>query len=178
MTSRGHGPEVLVATDFSETAADAVRVAVQHARRAGARLHLLHVVPPHTDPVLQRRLEQLAAELESTVPVVTAVRTGVPAACIVDYAAQHGVELIVVGTHGRTGVTRALIGSVAERVVRTSPCPVLTVHRGWHPESGPAPVESEPDPQRCVVCRVVSDASICKSCRTRIREEALAAKAL
>jgi nucleotide-binding universal stress UspA family protein len=66
-------------------------------------VHLLHVVPSASGPAAQPRLERLAADLASTVPVVTAIRAGIPAACIVEYAARHGVELLVVRTHGQTG---------------------------------------------------------------------------
>jgi nucleotide-binding universal stress UspA family protein len=71
-------------------------------------------------------LERLAAALE-TVPVRTAIREGSPAREIVDFAVERGCDVVVMGTHGRSGVDRLLLGSVAERVVRSSPVPVLTV---------------------------------------------------
>jgi len=119
--------QILFATDFSESAEAAAPVARDYARHLGARLHLLHVSWPGTDPVVPPLLSKLAEELAAEVPVVTAVESGAPAARIVAYAERYRVDLIVLGTHGRTGVTRALLGSVAERVVRTAPCPVLTV---------------------------------------------------
>jgi nucleotide-binding universal stress UspA family protein len=118
--------EILCATDFSETSNAAVRMAHDYARRFGARLHLLHVEWAGGDPVMPPLLGELATALGVTVPVVTAVESGNPAAQIIRYAERQGIGLIVIGTHGRTGVSRALLGSVAERVVRTASCPVLT----------------------------------------------------
>ena len=143
---------VLVATDFSEPSEVALDYGRHFARTFGATLHVIHVVEnvmarfaadayPVLLPDLQREVEeagekQLIATLENddflqlrAVPVVlTAIA---PAAAIVDYAKQHEIDLLVLGTHGRGAVAKLLMGSVAERVVRTAPCPVLTVH---HPE--------------------------------------------
>jgi nucleotide-binding universal stress UspA family protein len=63
-----------------------------------------------------------------------------PTSAILDFAAKHGTSLIVMGTHGRTGASRLFMGSVAERVVRGAPCPVLTVH------DGPSPLLATPSP--------------------------------
>jgi nucleotide-binding universal stress UspA family protein len=92
-------------------------------------------------PELQQELEdearkQVAALVVDNDPQPTPARQVVitsdaPAAAIVDYAAREHIDLIVTGTHGRGGVAHLLMGSVAERVVRTAPCPVLTVR---HPE--------------------------------------------
>jgi nucleotide-binding universal stress UspA family protein len=138
---------ILVPTDFSETSAAALRYAVALARRFGARVDLLNVsdypviadeadYPIRIFETMQntahdhlRRLltEQEVKELRPDY----AMRIGDPAEEIVRYAHEHGVDLIVMGTHGREGVMRAVLGSVAETVVRRAPCPVLTVH---HPE--------------------------------------------
>jgi hypothetical protein len=89
------------------------------------------------------------------------------------YAREHGIDLIVVGTHGRTGMSRAL-WAVAERVIRTAPCPVLAV-----PFPAGRPAESEAGTaapvtiSRCVVCAATSPDLICEPCRARIRGEAL-----
>jgi nucleotide-binding universal stress UspA family protein len=166
------GP-VMVATDFSECSTAATRVAAEYARQFGTRLHIVHVVWPITDPAPRTALSRLAEEFGRIVPVVTAVESGVPTAeQIVRYANHHGIGLIVLGTHGRTGVSRALVGSVAERVVRTASCPVLTVPCRARP---PAPAEpaATPEPARCLVCRQVSEDLICEPCRARIRGEAL-----
>lgn len=169
--------QILFATDFSPSSEAAARVARDYARHFGARLHILHVVWAGTDPMMPPLLGKLAEELGIDVPVVTAVESGTPAAQIVRYAGRHGVDLIVVGTHGRTGVTRALLGSVAERVVRTAPCPVLAVARE---PSGPLPVVVEEEHpaglRRCLVCQGPSEDLICEPCRARIRGEALERK--
>jgi universal stress protein A len=163
---------VLVATDFSETADAAVRVAVAYAESLGASLDVLHVVSPLADPLAEPWLTRLAREIDGAVPVTTAVRSGVPSTQIVHYAHENRIDLIVLGTHGRTGISRALSGSVAERVVRLARCPVLTV-----PLSGPrdtaAPAAVDIEPRRCIVCGTPSDDLICESCRVRIRGEAL-----
>jgi nucleotide-binding universal stress UspA family protein len=168
--------QVLLATDFSRAAQAAVPVAVEQARRFGARLHLLTVVWPAADPAPDPRLAGLAGELQgSGVPIVTAVESGIPAAEIVRYARRNGIDLIVIGTHGRTGFTRALVGSVAERVVRTAPCAVLTVP--------PAEARQEPevaDPRvearRCLVCAGPTEDLICEPCRVRIRGQVMEAR--
>jgi nucleotide-binding universal stress UspA family protein len=177
VTTPAGSPVVLIATDFSETAEEAARVASDYARGSAGRLHILHVVSPASDAVADARLERLAADVGGGMSVVTAVRSGVPAAAIVQYALQHGADLIVVGTHGRTGVSRALIGSVAERVVRTAPCPVLTVPRRWRRSAAaPAVVEVEGEAPHCIVCAKTSADLVCESCRARIRGEALERK--
>lgn len=168
--------EILLATDFSEPSRAAARVAVEYARRFGARLHLLHVVSPTTDPAPRPTLEHLAEELGREVPVVTAVVSGLPVAEeIVRYARTHRIDLIVVGTHGRTGPSRLLLGSVAERVVRTAPCPVLAVPTIARMEAKP-PAETAPEASHCLVCAQPSPDLICEPCRARIRGEALERK--
>jgi nucleotide-binding universal stress UspA family protein len=168
--------DVLVATDFSEGADAAVRTAHAYARALGARLHVLHVTWPEEIGVTEL-FAALKASLGDAVPVDVAARHGDPAEEIVRYARSHGVDLIVVGTHGRSGVSRAVLGSVAERVARHAPCPVLTVPAG---AAAPAPAEAEaPAPAaapRCVVCRQESRDLICAACRARIRGEALEAR--
>lgn len=141
-----HLQTILVATDFSPTSDHALSYARAMARSFGASLYLVHVVP---DPVLasawseayaydltalaerlrfdaHQRLAEMAETIDD-VAVRTEALVGNPAAAITATAAEHGVDLIVMGTHGRTGVTHFFMGSVAERVVRTAPCPVLTV---------------------------------------------------
>ena len=163
--------DIVLATDFSALAAHAARVAADYARRFRARLHLLHVAYPEADGALTDRLIRLAHEVAPDLESVTAVRVGAAAREIVGYAAAHDAALIVMGTHGRTGVSRALTGSVAELVVRTAGCPVLTVpRRRATVEAAPADLPVVP---RCVVCVNASDDLICASCRARIRGEAL-----
>ncbi len=138
---------ILVATDFSEPSANALNYGRDLARSYNAALHVLHVtedvlvryspeasfVIPEMQADLDRIAERsLAAAITDddrrTLKVVTALeRAGSPANAVVEYAKRHHVDLIIVGTHGRGGVQHLLMGSVAERVVRTAPCPVLTV---------------------------------------------------
>ena len=137
---------ILVATDFSEPAAVALAYGRDLARTFNARLHVVHFVNDvHYAPELglvgaelQKDLERVAwRDLDAiitsddtrTLALVTDVRTSINAAAgIVDYAKKNAIDLIITGTHGRGAVKHLLMGSVAERVVRTAPCPVLTVH--------------------------------------------------
>jgi universal stress protein A len=139
---------ILAPTDFSAHAEEALRYACELAERLGAELHVLHVlsevVPTGPDPLLMPVMppqfyqddENRALKLLETVldpswgkppSVTTAIRWGTPAEAVVDYAAEENVDLIVVATHGRTGLSHVLLGSVAERIVREAPCPVLTI---------------------------------------------------
>ena len=139
---------ILAPTDFSKHAESAVRYACSLAEKFGAGLQLLHVlndyVPMGPDPMLAavlppdyyRESERASHEALKTLiqptwgrpaSVETAVRWGVPDAVIVDHAAANAVDLIVIATHGRTGLSHVLLGSVAERIVREAPCPVLTI---------------------------------------------------
>jgi nucleotide-binding universal stress UspA family protein len=134
--------------DFSDASRAAMEVAADLARRHGAELVLLHAypIPGYTFPdgsvmaspkmmqelaeQAQRHLEEWRAEAERIVlaPRVSVEKAiGEPASEIVSYATDSGVDLLVLGTHGRTGLEHALMGSVAERVVRRAHCPVLTV---------------------------------------------------
>ncbi len=112
--------KILVATDFSEPADAAVDYGRAFARTFGATLYLLHVV----DDMYVR----LGGDAQS-LRVEAVITSGATAQAIVEYAEKENVQLIVVGTHGRGGVAKLLMGSVAERVVRTAHCPVLTVRR-------------------------------------------------
>lgn len=114
-----------------------MRAAYEHAQRFGARLHVIHARWSE-EPETAERLARLSASLGAGVPVVVATAFGGAAHEIARYAREHGIDLIVVGTHGRTGMSRALLGSVAERVIRTAPCPVLAV-----PLVAAGPPESE-----------------------------------
>jgi len=90
----------------------------------------------------ERRLAGLASRCHAEAIVVTSqLSAGQPAAAIVKAAADRAVDLIVLGTHGRQGVAHLVLGSVAEHVVRTAPCPVLTV-RGLVPERVQRPEEA------------------------------------
>ena len=148
---------ILVATDFSESAAVALSYGRDLARTFNARLHLVHLVEdvmmrysPEVGfavPELQKNLEASAArDLDAlitdddrrTLTIVSVVKTAfnIPAG-LIDYAKANAIDLIVTGTHGRGAVKHFLMGSVAERVVRTAPCPVLTVHTNEREFIGP-----------------------------------------
>lgn len=127
---------VLVATDGSEGSAAAVEHALGVAHRNGAPLHVLYVRDPDDDEgdgVADRILDRVGERVASNSDLidgdgpelVTAVRSGSPHEEIVAYAEGTGCDLIVMGTHGRTGVGRYLVGSVTERVVRLADVPVL-----------------------------------------------------
>lgn len=145
---------ILVATDFGEASDSALRYGRELAGRFGATLHVLNVVENFyvttfgaetyaaVVPEMQREIEvaarkRLDEELidsdRSGPPVKPVVMTsGSPAYAIVDYARENGVDLIVMGTHGRGALAHLLMGSVAERVVRIASCPVLTVRSPEH----------------------------------------------
>jgi nucleotide-binding universal stress UspA family protein len=144
---------VLFPTDFSGFAREALSYAVAMAEDYGASLHILHVVPtpemalqfeamaPVLDADFFTELEKGAQEqLEKVVPdevrervdLTLATRRGAAFVEIVRYARENDIDLIVIATHGRTGLRHALFGSVAEKVVRKSPCPVLSVRPKGH----------------------------------------------
>lgn len=131
---------ILAATDFSEYSNTSVEWAAGLAAKCGAVLHLLHVIPdpallaiPPTTPLdeLARARQQLdrllSPEQFLKLEIVRAAVHGSPIDQIVRYAEQHGIDLIVVGTHSRTGLAYALHGSLAEKLLHVSRCPVLTV---------------------------------------------------
>jgi nucleotide-binding universal stress UspA family protein len=175
--------QILVATDFSDSAEAAFGVAVQYARALHARVHLLHIFSA-VEVEVTRLLADAAAEAGPDVQVTVAGAGGDPAEEILRYAVRHPIDLIVVGTHGRTGVSRLLLGSVAERVVRGARCPVLVVPAPRELAT-PAPsgvrvgdegVEPPAPPRLCLVCATPTRDLICEPCRARIRGEALGRK--
>lgn len=172
--------DILFATDFSEASRPAGETAAELARHFGARLHVLHVVPPVTDPTpAPEALRAAAAELGAGPSTVTATASGRAASQILDYARRHAVGLIVLGTHGRTGVSRAMLGSVAEAVLRRARCRVLAVpvHVSAPAQGSGIPADDVEQGLRCVVCGVAGqDDLICDACRARIRGEALERK--
>lgn len=172
--------EILFPTDFSPASEAAGRIAREMALQAGARLHVLHVVPPVTDPALPaEQLARAGRSLADGLRIETVLLSGWAGRNIVDYAREKRVDLIVVGTHGRTGITHAILGSVAETVVRLAPCLVLTVPASILAEPGataPVPPIAAVSPRPCLVCAKASDDLICEGCRARIRGEALEQK--
>ena len=145
---------VLVATDFGPAANAALTYGCALARNFGAELHLLHVMEnsflraspadphAHRAAVLRTLHEGLTASSGPKAHVVVETSDN-PAHAITEYAKAADIDLIVMGTNGRGGVAQLLVGSVAERVVRTARCPVLTVKHPEHefvlPDEAPQP---------------------------------------
>ena len=138
---------ILFPTDFSEYADHAWSYALTFAQEFGAEVHLLHVVAPpprlaeayavNFDPekMVKALTEEANASMDRMVEAAKSwglifhreVRVGVDFREISDYVTKQDIDLVVMATHGRTGLAHALLGSVAEKVVRKSPCPVLTI---------------------------------------------------
>lgn len=127
-------------TDFSESSRFAWHMACALARDHGARLLLVHVKPAAMvvfaegpmppDPVDEEDLKAKLEAMQPTSPHLVIDRyliDGDPARGIVDFAARKGADMIVVGSHGRTGLTRMVMGSVAEVIARRAACPVMIV---------------------------------------------------
>jgi nucleotide-binding universal stress UspA family protein len=151
MTARQAAPaftQILVPTDFSSGSRLAVDYAVELAGRLGATVHLLHVVEDpsvaglfteaYVDMALIRkerrcdarhRMNGLLGAIRSA-RMTDEIASGPVAQTIAGVAADRGVDFIVMGTHGRTGLAHVLVGSVAEQVIRIAGCPVLTVREG------------------------------------------------
>lgn len=140
---------ILIPTDGSETAQRATRHAIELAERFDAEVHVLVVIEQHhlyagTDITSEHLWDEIAGKARDAAgkrmaPILKAARSrGLEAVdairehpdvaqAIVAYAKEAGIDAIVMGTHGRSGIRRLLVGSVAERVVRSSPVPVLLV---------------------------------------------------
>lgn len=139
---------ILVPTDFSDCSERARSYACEFAKRFEAELHLLHAVPPISIPAYMGYVPDELVEpkdsaremleawddpaLQDAKNVVRVVVLGTPFVEIVQYAREQKMDLIVMGTHGHSGLTHALLGSVAEKVVRKAACPVLTVRPEGH----------------------------------------------
>ena len=146
---------ILVPTDFSEPSDEALEYAKGLASCLGSSIHVLHVLEdlaahawttevyvsalPGVHDEMERqardRLDQaLTPEEKAKYKAEVALRMGSAFVEVVRYAREHGIDLIVMGTHGRGAIAHMLLGSVAERVVRKAPCPVLTVrHKSQQP---------------------------------------------
>jgi nucleotide-binding universal stress UspA family protein len=156
---------ILVPTDFSESATAALEQAAQLARLTGGRVTLLHVLflekirenllgldalehlaravdmPSDAEAysssstswrlrdAAQQKLSEAVAAIPAPPAIETAIAEGRPSVEIVAYAAEHAVDLIVMGTHGRGTLGRAFLGSVADNVIRQAACPVMVVRR-------------------------------------------------
>lgn len=152
---------ILVATDFSETSHEALRYGAALANEFRAKCYVLHVLPkaPAEDPgntefplglyettrdAARKQLRQLMTEQEiNELSPEFATLVGAPHLEIIRYAKDHDIDVIVMGTHGRTFVAHMLMGSVAEHVVRRAPCPVLTVRHPQHASGAPEETVAE-----------------------------------
>jgi universal stress protein A len=169
--------DVLFPTDFSRASERAGLLAGEMTREWGTELHIVHVVPPVTNPgASSDLLRHLAARLDESPRVQTALLSGRVAHQIVQYARDKSIGIIVLGTHGRTGVSHAILGSVAESVVRRAPCPVLTVPAAGGAETSPTRAIEPALAHTCIVCARATEDLVCEDCRTRIRAEALERK--
>jgi universal stress protein A len=132
--------KILFPTDFSHCGDEAMHFATSLARDSGASLLIVHVeeppvaygggemyygIPEPATEDLKRMLEEIKPT-DPAVPYEHRLITGDPSTAVARLAEAEGVDLIIMGTHGRTGLSRLLMGSVAEAVVRRAPCPVLT----------------------------------------------------
>ncbi|MFN0196892.1 MAG: universal stress protein [Planctomycetaceae bacterium] len=144
--------KILVATDFSEHAGLAVRYAVELGKQFSSQVVICHVVPypdllsqlpPTSEAYIPANLHEMhvknAEEQGSKIlaefvgiEATFLIRSGSPFVEIVTLAKESDIDLLIIGTHGRGAVAHMLLGSVAERVVRKAPCPVLTIRNGQH----------------------------------------------
>jgi nucleotide-binding universal stress UspA family protein len=137
--------KILIPTDFSDHSDQALRWGASLAEKYSALMLLLHVIPPAMEEVsthgsaseeiimeleakVEARLYEIAlTDLDDTRPVEVKIAVGKPAEEILRVAGEEEVDLIVMGAHGHSGLAHALLGSTAETVLRTAPCPVFTV---------------------------------------------------
>lgn len=145
--------KILVATDFSEHAQIALRYGVEMAKQFSAEILICHVIPypdlisqlpPTSEAYIPSNLhemhvrtaeeqgQKLIAEHCQGVKASFLFRSGSPFVEIIHLAKDDNIDLLIIGTHGRGAVAHMLLGSVAERVVRKAPCPVLTIRSGQH----------------------------------------------
>jgi nucleotide-binding universal stress UspA family protein len=143
---------ILVPTDFSAASEDAVQFGRALAETFGSTLHLLHVLEhprlgkggaerwgfsltdlvTRLETAAEARMATLVSELGLTDTIERVAQVGEPFIEIIRYAREHEIGMVVMGTHGRGPVAHMLLGSVAEKVVRMAPCPVLTVRHPSH----------------------------------------------
>ena len=138
--------KILCPIDFSEFTDEILEYALDIAKKYNSELHLIHVIPnlnyftpyesfftPENLIVVEKNMEaEVNKDFDAImkkidIPAKKIIRTGAAFVEIIDYARSESIDLIIIGTHGLTGLEHILIGSVAERVIRKAPCPVLTV---------------------------------------------------
>lgn len=144
--------KILVPVDFSEHSKKALRYALSFARQFNAHLELIYVVEPTIYPSdfgfgqvgfpdVEKELHEkasqelralIAADVPTHVRTTSVVSTGIPFVEITTYAKAENIDLIIIATHGRTGVEHILFGSTAEKIIRKAPCPVLVIRAEEH----------------------------------------------
>ena len=136
---------ILCATDFSDSSRYALEYAVAIAERHQAPIELLHVMEPSAysterleseevtfSQKMNNRLREFTRGIPDTVMINLKTISGIPTIEIIRRANQIEADLIIIGTHGRSGIRHMLIGSVAEKIVRTAACPVMTIRHPDH----------------------------------------------
>ncbi|KAB2922830.1 MAG: universal stress protein [Bacteroidetes bacterium] len=142
---------ILVPVDFSDNSKKALRYAVPFAEQFGAAITVIYVVEPAVFPSdfgfgqlnfpdVEREMNdkavselmQVANEAGGRAPIASVVRSGIPFVEVTAYADENDTDLIILATHGRTGVEHILFGSTAEKIIRKAPCPVLVVRAEEH----------------------------------------------
>ncbi|HEX2966902.1 MAG TPA: universal stress protein [Syntrophorhabdaceae bacterium] len=143
--------KILCPVDFSEFTDEILEYALDIARKYDSELHLIHIIPnlnyftpyesfftPENLVVVEKNMEaEVNRDFETLIakmnfPVKKVIRNGTAFIEIIDYVKSESIDLVILGTHGRSGLEHVLIGSVAEKVVRKSPCPVLTIRPKGH----------------------------------------------
>lgn len=137
---------ILVPIDFSDYSKNALKYAAQFAKEFNAKLYLIYVVEPIIYPTdfsmgqiaipsadidlhsrAEEELKKLSNTIDSSLKTEIMIKTGKPFFEIIETAKEKDIDLIIIATHGHTGVEHLLFGSTAEKVVRKAPCPVLTL---------------------------------------------------
>ncbi len=137
--------KILCPIDYSDCSKEALKYAVSYTIKNKAKLYLLHVIDTSAydesldtmvDEIIKqhktRLLEYVPEETRNDMKIEALVVQEIPFAGIINVAKKNKIDMIVMGTHGRTGIAHILIGSVAEKVVRQAPCSVLTVRQSGH----------------------------------------------
>ncbi len=143
--------KILCPIDHSDCSKEALKYAVSFAMKDEATLYLLHVIDirtfdesldmiakrpsPDDETIKQLKiklLECVPGEISSDMQIEAIIVQGIPFAEIINIAKEKEIDLLVMGTHGRTGIAHIMLGSVSEKVVRKAPCPVLTVRQTGH----------------------------------------------
>jgi universal stress protein A len=195
---------ILVPTDFSPGSAEAMEYAIGLARLCSSRLIFLHVLEPAVysvdfaithpgvPPEVRQRLDEMMKEWikhtsDQGIEAQGLFAMGIPFLEIGKAVERQAIDLIVMGTHGRTGLAHLVLGSTAERVVRLAPCPVLTIKAAPTASSTPSEAAAtvsvssplrgaEPATTFCHLCGQPSEDVICEGCKVRVQAEAVERK--